>query len=130
MDNVAYDCTLTYGICTGFGILYSFHVDVYGRSYFPVLPLKNLINEDDEPIMPFKLETGTKPSILHLTLLFCPCVVKESTANVGTKMLNMCHRAQKGICGIFVGIPQHQKRVSCLHTTHTEDHLFVRCNFC
>ena len=30
--------------------------------------------------------------------------------HVGTKALNMCHQAQKGFRGIFVGIPQHKKR--------------------
>ena len=30
-------------------------------------------------------------------------------AHVETNMLNMRHQAQKGFCGIFVGIPEHQK---------------------
>ena len=30
-------------------------------------------------------------------------------AYIETKTLNMRHQAQKGFCGIFVGIPQHQK---------------------
>ena len=33
IDNVAYNCTLTYGTCTIFGRLYSLSVDVYIRSY-------------------------------------------------------------------------------------------------
>ena len=45
----------------------------------------------------------------HLRVLFCPCVVQKTTARVETKTLNMRHQAQKGFCGIFVGIPQHQK---------------------
>ena len=57
----------------------------------------------------FKFATGTKPSILHLRVLFCPCFVREDTAHVGKKALNIRHQAQKGFCGIFVGIPQHQK---------------------
>ena len=76
---------------------------------FPVLPLKNLINEDGDPTTPHKLATGTKPSVSYLHVLFCPCVVRKATAHVETKTLNMCHQAQKGFCGIFVGIPQHQK---------------------
>ena len=43
-------------------------------------------------------------------MLFCPCVVRKSTTHVETKALNMCHQAQKGLCSIFVGIPEHQKR--------------------
>ena len=53
--------------------------------------------------------TYTKPSISHLCVLFCPCVVQKATAHVGTKALNMCHQAQKDFCGIFVGIPQYKK---------------------
>ena len=76
---------------------------------FPVLPIKDLINKDSYPTKPFKLATGTKPSVSHLHVLFCPCVVKKATANVGTKTLNMCHQAQTDFRCIFVGIPQHQK---------------------
>ena len=59
--------------------------------------------------MPHKLATGTKPSVSHLRVLFCPCVVQKATAHVETKTLNMRHQAQKGFRRIFVGIPQHQK---------------------
>ena len=76
---------------------------------FTVIPIKDLINEDGDPTTPYKLATGTKPSVSHLRVLFCPCVVRKATAHVETKTLNMRHQAQKGFCGIFVGIPQHQK---------------------
>ena len=75
---------------------------------FPVLPIKYLINEDGDSKAPYKLATGTKPSLSHLRVSFCPCVVRKATAHVETKTLNMRHQAQKGFCGIFVGIPQHQ----------------------
>ena len=75
---------------------------------FPVLPIKDLINEDGDPITPHKLETGTKTSVSQLRVLFCPCVVRKATAHVETKTLNMRHQAQKGFHGIFVGIPQHK----------------------
>ena len=77
---------------------------------FPVLPIKDLINEYDNPTTPQKLATGTKPSVSHLRVLFCPCVVRKATAHVKTKTLNMRQQAQKVFCGIFVGIPEHQKR--------------------
>ena len=32
---------------------------------FPVLPIKDLINEDGDTITPFKLATSTKPSLSH-----------------------------------------------------------------
>ena len=76
---------------------------------FPVLPIKDIINEDGDPKTPHKLSTGTKPSVSHLHVLFCPCVVWKATAHVETKTLNIRHQAQKGFLGILVGIPQHQK---------------------
>ena len=76
---------------------------------FPVLPIKDLINEDGDPTTPHKLATGTKPSVSHLRVLFFPCVVRKATAHVDTKTLNMRHQAHKGFRSIFVGIPQHQK---------------------
>ena len=76
---------------------------------FSVLPIKDLINEDGNPTTPHKLATGTKPSVSHLRVLFCPCVVRKSTAHVETKTLNMRYQAKKGFRGIFVGIPEHQK---------------------
>ena len=104
-----YDCTITYGTCESFGSLYSFQVNVYRISYLPVLLIKVLINKDGDPTTPFKLATGTKSSVSHLCVIFCLCVVRKATAHVGKKALNMRHQAQKGFCGIFVGIPQHQK---------------------
>ena len=86
-----------------FSIMYTtYHI-------FPVLPIKDLINEDGDPTTPHKLATGTKPSVSHLRVLFCPYVACKATAHVETKTLNIRHQAQKGFRGIFVGIPQHQK---------------------
>ena len=76
---------------------------------FPVLPIKYLINKYGNPTTPFKLATGTKPSVSHLRVLFCICVVRKSTAHVDKKELNMRHQSQKGFRGIFVGITRHQK---------------------
>ena len=76
---------------------------------FPVLPIKDMINEDGDPTTPHKLATGTKPTVSHLRVLFCPYVVHKSTAHVGKKSSNMRHQAQKVFCGIFIGIPQNQK---------------------
>ena len=71
---------------------------------FTVLPIIDMINEDGKPTTPYKLATGTKLSVSHLRVLFFPCVVREATAHVGTKALNMRHQSQKGFRGIFVGI--------------------------
>ena len=61
---------------------------------FPILPIKDLINEDGDQNTTYKFATGTKPSVSHLRLLFCPCVLRKAAAHVGTKALNMCHQAQ------------------------------------
>ena len=59
---------------------------------FPVLPIKDLINEHGDPTTPHKLATGTKPSVSHSRVLFCPCVVRKATAQVETKTLSMHHQ--------------------------------------
>ena len=92
-----------------FAIMYTtYHI-------FPVLPIKYLINDDGNPTTSHKLATGTKPSVSHLRVLFCPCVVRKATAHVETKTLNMRHQAQKGLRGIFVGIPEHKKDILCTY---------------
>ena len=83
---------------------------------FLVIPIRDLINEDGDPTTPHKIATGTKPSVSHLRVLYCPCIVRKTMAHVETKTLNMRHQAQKGFRGIFVGIPEHKKRISCVRT--------------
>ena len=67
-----------------------------------------MINGDGDPTTPYNLATGMKPSVSHVCVLFFPCVVQKSTANVDKNVLNMRHQAQNDFRGIFVGIPQHQ----------------------
>ena len=76
---------------------------------FPVISIKDMINEDGDPTTPFKLATGRKPFVSHLHVLFCPCVVRKATAHVGKKTLNMRHQAKKGFRGIYVGVPHNKK---------------------
>ena len=82
---------------------------------FLVLPIKYMINEDGDLTMKFKLATGTKPSISHFCVLLFPCVVRKATAHVDKKALNMRQQAQKRVCGIFVGIKQHQEGYLCTY---------------
>ena len=84
----------------------------------PVLPIKELISKDSDPNTPNKLATCMKPSIFHLRILFCPCVVRKSTTHVGTKALDTYYQAQKGFCGIFVGILQHKKGILFMYHTN------------
>ena len=105
-------CTIAYSLMVHVQVLeaYIHFALIHTANYiFPVLPIKDLINYDGKPTRPFKLATCMKPSIFHLRVLFCPCVVRKATAHVGTKALNMCHQVQKSFRVIFVGIPQHQK---------------------
>ena len=45
---------------------------------FPVLPIKDIINEDGDPTTSHKLATGTKLSVSNLHVLVCPCVVRKA----------------------------------------------------
>ena len=76
---------------------------------FPVLPIKDMINEDSDKTTQSKLAMGTKPSVSHLRVLCCPCVARKATAHYGTKTLNMRHQVQKVFHSICFGIPHHQK---------------------
>ena len=49
------------------------------------------------------------PSILNLRILFGPCVVRKDNEHVGTKALNMSHKARNIFHGILIGISQHLK---------------------
>ena len=69
---------------------------MYTTDYiFPVLPIKDLINKDEDPTTPHKLATGKKCPVSHLRVLFCPFDVRKTTAHVETKTLIMHHQAQK-----------------------------------
>ena len=51
--------------------LYVYFASMYTTDHiFPVIPIKDLINEDGYPKTPHKLEKGTKPSVSHLLVLF------------------------------------------------------------
>ena len=80
------------------------HFELMYTAYhiFTVLPIRDIINDDSNPKTPHKLAAGKKPSVSHLRVLFCPCVVRKDTVHVEKKTLNMHHQAQKGFCGIFV----------------------------
>ena len=60
--------------CINFALMYTTdHI-------FPVLPIKQLVNQDSEPKTPHKLATSTKPSVSNIRVLFCTCVVRKATA--------------------------------------------------
>ena len=82
----------------------------------PVLLIKHAVNQDGGPDMPQKLTTGMVISVSKPSVLLCPRVLWKETTNVDTKVLGMRHHSYKDFCGIFVGIPQHQKWNPHLHT--------------
>ena len=81
MDIVEYDCTLTYGTCTSFRSLYSFHINVYCGSYFTGINNQRLDQQRRRANHAIKRATGMKPSISHLCVLFFCCVLKKATAH-------------------------------------------------
>ena len=93
---------------------YIHHAVMYAaHRVFPVLPIKDLVNEQGEPCTPSELMHGEKPPVRHLITLFCPVIVKKHTAMKDKKMVNMRHQAQKGYRGIFVGMPENQEGYLC-----------------
>ena len=75
----------------------------------PVLPIKHLVNQDGEPTTQHRLATVKKLQYQNYGVYSVCVFKKKATAHVDKKALNMCHQPQKGFCGIFVGIIQHQK---------------------
>ena len=51
---------------------------------FTNLLIKDLKNKYGDPKTTYKLATGTKSSVSHLCVLFCPCVAQKATVHVGT----------------------------------------------
>ena len=45
--------------------------------FFPVLPIKDMINEGSDMTTPFKLATDTKPSVSYLRVLFFHVLYRE-----------------------------------------------------
>ena len=82
---------------------------------FPVLTIIDMINEDGSPTTPYKLETGAKPSVSHLSVLFCPCVVRKATAHFGKKALNMRHQMQRVFAVSSLELHSIKKFILCTY---------------
>jgi hypothetical protein len=72
-----------------------------------VLPVKNHYNSSGGICSPFELFTGTKPTISHFCVFGCPAVAKRSVIYV--EGLSTQHCTEKGLRGVFIGIPSNQK---------------------
>ena len=64
-----------------------------------VPPIKNLINEDKNQTIPFKLATGRKNPVSHIHVLFCPYVVRKATAHMG-KRRQICITKRKRVFAV------------------------------
>ena len=103
----------------------SFELMYMAYNIFLVLPIKYMINKDSDTATLFKLVTGTKPSVSHLRVIFCPCVVRKATAHVNKKELNMRHQAQKGFLRYLCWNSTVSKRISCVCTEYKEYNIFI-----
>ena len=92
---------------------------------FPVIPIKDMINEDGDPTIPHKLEIGTKPTASHLCLLLCPYVVRKATANVETKALNMRHQAQKSSAVYSLEFHSIKNDILCMYPVQGREYLHM-----
>ena len=109
--------------CIHFSLMYTtYHI-------FPVITIKDMINKDGKPTPPYKLATCNKSSVSYLRVLFLSCAVRKNNAHVDKKELNMHNQAQKGFCGIFFGIPQHQKGILCTYQVQDTKYLHMMLFF-
>ena len=95
----------------------------------PVLPIKDPINKDGEPTTPFKVVAGTKPSVSHLRVFFCPCVLMESYFICWDKGVKYASPSAK----VFLRYPHWNstslKSVYYLCTTQTGYNILIQCCF-
>ena len=86
---------------------------------FPVLPIKYLINEDGDPTTPYNLATSTKPSVSHLRVLFCLCVLCQA------KGVKYASPITTGFLRYLCWNHTVSKGISCVHTEYKEDIIFI-----
>ena len=90
----------------------------------PVLPIKNLINEDGDPTMPFKHTTGTKPSVSHLRVLFFHMLYGKLLHTL-TKGVKYMSPSAKGFSWYLCWNSTALKMVSCVRIQYKEDNIFI-----
>ena len=52
---------------------------------FPVLPIEDLINDDGNPTIPYKLVTGMKPSVSHYACYFVHVLHRKLLHTLGQR---------------------------------------------
>ena len=104
MENVVYNCTLSYGTCQSLGRVYSFFINVYDISYLSgsnnQISYKRGWRSDNTRYETFSI------IFTHVILSMC-CT--ESYCTRWEKGVKYASPSTKGFRGIFVGIPEYQK---------------------
>ena len=70
---------------------------------FPHLPIHDMINEDSNLTTPFKLATGTKPSVSHLHIIFFHVLYIQLHHTV-KKVVEYLSSSAKGFRGFFLKV--------------------------
>ena len=128
-ENVAYNCTLSYGTCESFGSVYSFHINVYGRSYFS--STTNQIYENKRQQSYHIIQTYNRYETFSITFthLIWTYVVQKATVHVSTKVINMRHQEQNGFLRYLRWNSTASKRIYFVRTEYKEYNIFIWCYF-
>jgi hypothetical protein len=84
-----------------------FHAIRYVVEVFDILPVKNLYNSAVDICSPYELFCGHKPRVGHFRVFGCPVVAKRLVVTIDG--CSTCHCTERGIRGVFVGLPPDQK---------------------
>ena len=129
MENITYNCTLTYGTCESFGSSYSFHVNVYIISYFTGATsqiLDKWIRKSYHLILTcYRFKTFNITFTCFIFSMKCT----ESYCICWEKGVKYASPGAKCFLHYLSWYSTALKRVSCLCTTYTEDNIFVQCCF-
>ena len=86
---------------------YHFALD-YALLILRVLPAKNLVDEEANPITTYQLIHHLKPRVSRFKVFGCPVVFKRYQPFLDGKMVTDFKQLQQGSRGIFVGFPRGQ----------------------
>ena len=80
----------------------------YALLILRVLPAKNLVGKNGEPITTYQLLHHMKPRVSRFKVFGCPVVFKRYQPMVDGKTTTEFKQLQQGSRGIFVGFPRNQ----------------------
>ena len=85
---------------------------------FLVLPIKDLINKDGNPTTPYKMATGTKPSVSHLCVFILSVCFTESYGARCDKDVKHASPIAKKVSRHLRGNTTASKRIPCIRTQY------------